>query len=87
MGTADTGIANAAAWLRFFVETNLLFEVIVTLEALACPALTPADFNLALFNPAAKSTGADIVALANRCTAHVLRFQLKVCKLFDMRKE
>lgn len=76
MGAADTGVANAAAWLRF-VETDLVFEVGEAVEALACPALTPDDFNLALFSPAAKRTGADIVTFANGRTAHVLWIQQK----------
>lgn len=56
VSTADAGIANAAAWLRFFaVETDLALEVGEAVEPLAGPALTPDNFNLALVSPAAKS--------------------------------
>ena len=56
VGTVDTGVAKATAWLRFFVEeTNLMFGIVETVEPLAFAALTPDDFNLALFCPAAKS--------------------------------
>lgn len=55
MGAADAGVANAAAWLRFFEETDLMLEVVEAVEPLAFPALAPDDFNLALFCPAAKS--------------------------------
>ena len=68
--TVLMGGANATAWLRFFVETNLVFEVGKAVETLACPA-----FNFALLSPAAKSAGADIVALANSCATHVLWIQ------------
>lgn len=87
VGTANAGVAKAAAWLRF-LGANLASDISVGIEALASPALAADNLDFTLVCPAAQRAWADIELLANRGTAHVLlRFQWNVCELCKWTRE